>query len=108
MTLTYFTDFSGTYQNFRFLGFSKPDRSMNRLNSGNVGILYPNEFHSNLDSWVKSALKIFQSDINIAHENVIIVLKIDFLSFAWAITNFELIELNCNFRSLKFNLFMLL
>ena len=79
---------------------------MNRLNSGNVGIFYSNEFHSNLKNWVKSALQIFQNDINIAHEHGIVVFQIEFLTFAWAITDFELIEVNFNFRSLKFNLFM--
>ena len=45
-------------------------------------ISYQNEFHSNLNSSVKSALKIIQNDTDIAYE--LKKLKIDFLTLAWA------------------------
>ena len=39
--------------------------SIDRLNSGNFGIFDPDEFYSNLNSRVKSALKITQNDTEI-------------------------------------------
>ena len=38
------------------------------LYSENFGIFFPDEFHFNLDSWVKSALKIIKNDTGIANE----------------------------------------
>ena len=42
--------------------------TIHRLNSANFGIFDPDEFNSNLNSWVKSALKIIQNDTEIAYE----------------------------------------
>ena len=36
--------------------------NISRLNSQNFEILYPDDFYSNLNSWVKSTLKIIQND----------------------------------------------
>ena len=41
-------------------------RSISRLNSGNFGIFDPDESNSNVNSWLKSALKIIQNDTEFA------------------------------------------
>jgi len=45
-----------------------PRYAICRLNSGNFGILYPDEFYFNLNSEVKSVLKIIKNDTDIADE----------------------------------------
>ena len=62
---------------------------MNRLNSGIFGIFYPDQFYSNVDGRVKSALKIIQNVTDIAYEQFVMNsrifrTKIDILTFAWA------------------------
>ena len=39
---------------------------MDRMNSGNFGIFYPNEFFSNLNKRIKSALEIIKNNSDIS------------------------------------------